>query len=246
MMIFNKEVDFGFCRCVSILSLFIFAFSTKLVVGLQIRNQISSDVFTKAGDMTYSGIMRSRRSTVTSHRVCRKWNIHEECIKLTGLNFSQRLLDRLALNGDLKAMAEILNRKFNNIPSSSPFLKTDYLDNKQITFQDWLGWVQKDGFLCRTSNDCKWLDSQITCLDTDSIELDYGEAVFTTREVKSEWFGNKNKIRGACICAEGFVFDNETLNCFDHYGTLIQIIMGCSIVGIAFFVIILIKFTWFT
>lgn len=41
-------------------------------------------------------------------------------------------------------------------------------------FNDWNRWREIDGFLCRDSNDCNWIDSRLYCQD---YELDFEPSV---------------------------------------------------------------------
>lgn len=41
-------------------------------------------------------------------------------------------------------------------------------------FNDWNRWRAQDGFLCRDSNDCQWIDRNLYCQD---YELDFTPSV---------------------------------------------------------------------
>ena len=45
---------------------------------------------------------------------------------------------------------------------------------KSYKFDDWNDWREADGFLCRSSNDCKWIDNNLNCED---YELDFSPLV---------------------------------------------------------------------
>ena len=68
-------------------------------------------------------------------------------------------------------------------------------------FEDWNTWRMKDGMLCRTTNDCSWLDKDLFC----------------QRIVRAEaWFGgNYSNIFGRCECREGMEWDTDELECLE-------------------------------
>ena len=86
------------------------------------------------------------------------------------------------------------------------------------------------GFLCRYSSDCSWLD--------DKLECDLGVEVTPN----STWFGgDAASIRGECQCQEGLWWDEDELECFVeeeevHPGWgmlyLVLIVVGISACGI--------------
>ena len=42
------------------------------------------------------------------------------------------------------------------------------------SFDDWNSWREVDGFMCRDSEDCRWIDSSLYCQD---YELDFQPSV---------------------------------------------------------------------
>ena len=73
-------------------------------------------------------------------------------------------------------------------------------------FDDWNGWRMKDGMLCRTTNDCSWLDENLLCQNfTLSIERS---------NISQAWFGeNASIIEGKCKCGGELVWYYDDLEC---------------------------------
>lgn len=70
-------------------------------------------------------------------------------------------------------------------------------------FNDWNDWREADGFLCRSNNDCKWVDDNLNCED---YELDFNPA--------AGWFGGDTvSIRGECTCEQGLRWNEDQLSC---------------------------------
>lgn len=70
-------------------------------------------------------------------------------------------------------------------------------------FDDWNDWREADGFLCRSNDDCQWLDQNLNCED---YELDFSPA--------RGWFGGDTvSIRGECTCEQGFAWNERELRC---------------------------------
>ena len=60
-----------------------------------------------------------------------------------------------------------------------------------------------DGLLCRTSQDCRWLDPNLQCQDYD---IDFS--------VSRAWLGGSfADIVGECECGAGKVWEDSTLKC---------------------------------
>ena len=232
-------------KCVVGFSVLMVGSYTNAVEGLPKVNEVSSDHPT---ENAYVGFMRSKRSTAINKRVCTSWGdcqqwekCKKKCVGLTALQITNSHLYQLALKEHKNLSSfnvENLRRKFDNIPSRSPFLM-NYADS----FTEWLNSMQQDGFLCRTSQDCSWVDSQIMCHDYEVSYAENGNA-FTTLPVTAEWFGKKDEIRGACMCSDGFRFNSETLTCYDYDGPTRKIILGCTVGGIVVFVLIVVICTW--
>ena len=72
-------------------------------------------------------------------------------------------------------------------------------------FDSWDNWREADGMLCRTSNDCKWIDQSMRCEDWE----------VRRTEFSSGWFGGgfTVAIRGECACPEGTFFDDDDMDC---------------------------------
>jgi len=70
-------------------------------------------------------------------------------------------------------------------------------------FNDWNSWREADGFLCRSNDDCRWVDQNLNCED---YELDFSPA--------RGWFGGDTvSIRGECTCEEGYTWNENQLSC---------------------------------
>ena len=54
---------------------------------------------------------------------------------------------------------ELLKVKFDQQKKSS----TSY------TFEEWNNWRKSDGFMCRTSDDCNWIHSELYCLNANTL-----------------------------------------------------------------------------
>merc|ERR1712111_64175 len=70
-------------------------------------------------------------------------------------------------------------------------------------FKDWNNWREVDGFLCRTTSDCSWIDPRLYCQDY--------ELMFTPN---AAWFGGDfASIKGECSCPDEMFWDNDDLRC---------------------------------
>ena len=70
-------------------------------------------------------------------------------------------------------------------------------------FDQWNSWRMQDGLLCRSNNDCGWLDDDLQCQD---YEFDFS--------VSRGWFGGRYAdIVGECECRDGLVWDDSELSC---------------------------------
>jgi len=72
-------------------------------------------------------------------------------------------------------------------------------------FNDWDDWREADGMLCRTSDDCRWVDRSMRCEDWEIRRTGFS----------SGWFGGVPTlaIRGECACPEGTFFDDDDMDC---------------------------------
>ena len=84
-------------------------------------------------------------------------------------------------------------------------------------FDDWNRWRQEDGLLCRSNNDCQWLDPHLEC---DDYKLDWS--------VASDWFsGDTGAIVGTCDCVAGLWWSDDHIQCM--VSRLVIISMLCYI-----------------
>ena len=61
----------------------------------------------------------------------------------------------------------------------------------------------EDGLLCRSDQDCMWLDERLRCTD---YKMDWS--------VASDWFnGDTASIVGSCDCLEGFWYEESQISC---------------------------------
>ena len=53
-------------------------------------------------------------------------------------------------------------------------------------FDDWNDWREADGFLCRSDNDCEWIDDNLSCED---YELDFSPSVslIIVYQINRDW-----------------------------------------------------------
>ena len=69
-------------------------------------------------------------------------------------------------------------------------------------------WRMEDGLLCRSDQDCMWLDERLRCTD---YKMDWS--------VARDWFnGDTASIVGSCDCLEGFTYEEDQISCIvsDH------------------------------
>ena len=74
-------------------------------------------------------------------------------------------------------------------------------------WEEYNSWREKDGFLCRNSSDCNWVDPKFKCRDYE-LRL----AVTPSKA----WFGGNNaylEIVGSCDCPDGMFFDDDEMEC---------------------------------
>jgi len=70
-------------------------------------------------------------------------------------------------------------------------------------YREWNNWREVDGFMCRNSQDCNWIDPRLYCQD---YELDFSP----TRA----WFGGDfAAIIGECACPHGMRWDDWDMKC---------------------------------
>merc|ERR1712080_598854 len=76
-------------------------------------------------------------------------------------------------------------------------------------FHDWDDWREVDGMLCRTSNDCNWINPQLYCQD-------YEVKFNTFGAINQNWFGGRDqllRIVGECACPPGTFLDDDNFRC---------------------------------
>ena len=106
-------------------------------------------------------------------------------------------------------------------------------------FNDWNKWREADGFMCRSTNDCSWIDPRLYCQD---YELDFSPM--------RGWFGGDYlSIVGECSCPDNLIWSDNDMKCREvsafgaiaiGAGAIIGIIMAaivgcCCCVGACFF-----------
>ena len=78
-----------------------------------------------------------------------------------------------------------------------------YWSHAGYGFGSWNRWRMEDGMLCRTSNDCQWLDSKLEC---DSYKFGWN--------IDKDWFdGDWESVVGTCDCIEGRRWSNDQVQC---------------------------------
>jgi len=71
-------------------------------------------------------------------------------------------------------------------------------------FDDWNDWQEADGFLCRKTDDCTWLDDNLECQDFE----------VKITPVNKLWFGGDLvSIVGECACSDEWFWDVDDLEC---------------------------------
>ena len=74
----------------------------------------------------------------------------------------------------------------------------------------------RDGMLCRTTEDCSWMDRNLLCQD---YELDISPS--------RAWFGGDlASIRGKCQCRDGMDWDNYELQCQPSWSVGMIVLYG--------------------
>jgi len=92
-------------------------------------------------------------------------------------------------------------------------------------FNQWNRDREIDGFMCRKTDDCSWMDRQLYCQD---YELDFSPS--------RAWFGGDfASIIGECACPHGMYFDQREMYCRQNFmGSTfgIGMIVICVLVGL--------------
>jgi len=97
-----------------------------------------------------------------------------------------------------------------------------YGGGSRYGWNDYNRWREVDGFMCRDSNDCNWIDRQLYCQDY--------ELEFTPN---AGWFGGDwARIVGECACPRGMVFNEREMQCQTAAFGSIGYIIGVVFVGI--------------
>jgi len=88
--------------------------------------------------------------------------------------------------------------------------KLKFKNGADIDFDEWDGWRQESGLLCRNTTDCNWLDVDLRC---DNYEASVRASI--VQALTGNWFGDKNLIVGECQCQrESQVWNEDELECF--------------------------------
>ena len=76
-------------------------------------------------------------------------------------------------------------------------------------FDDWDDWREADGMLCRSNDDCTWVDQRMQCEDWEIRTTSYNPL----------WFGGSAIIAGECACPQGMRFNDNNMSCdFFYFG----------------------------
>merc|ERR1712008_470291 len=86
--------------------------------------------------------------------------------------------------------------------AAAKFAKRDF-DDPNIDFNTWNRWRETDRFLCRTDNDCNWMDENLECQQVE----EFGWTV------SADYRFNDQEPTGECGCKDGFVWDIEKREC---------------------------------
>jgi len=96
--------------------------------------------------------------------------------------------------------------------------------------RDYNRWREQDGMLCRSTQDCTWMDPNLLCQD---YEMDFS--------MSRAWFGGDfMSIIGECECSRGMTWDNWELRCENLFlgigiaGILILLAIGLCCCGGAY------------
>jgi len=106
-----------------------------------------------------------------------------------------------------KLKEKFSNRKWGGGSSSTHITiggsSSSSIRRPRYQFNDWNNWREADGFLCRSNDDCKWVDNNLNCED---YEFDFTPA--------AGWFGGDTvTIRGECNCEPGYIWNENQLSC---------------------------------
>ena len=110
------------------------------------------------------------------------------------------------LNRWVKALFDINTARSHDLPLSQVKKATKAFkkwSHSGWEFDDWNSWRMRDGMMCRTANDCTWLDSSLLCQD---YEIDVS--------ISQAWFGGDLvSIKGKCQCGGEMEWDDYELQC---------------------------------
>jgi len=90
--------------------------------------------------------------------------------------------------------------------SQDEILRTKFAEWKGVSwsYEEWDEWRRQDGLLCRTDQDCQWLDGNIECEIYD--ELGWNQT--------SDWFsGQEGTVRGDCECKYSHTYQVQEFSC---------------------------------
>lgn len=114
--------------------------------------------------------------------------------------------------------------------------------NNGWSFNDWNRWREADGFLCRRTEDCNWIDRRMFCQDYElnftpsvsrAISFENYDIHFHCHFFQNLWFGGDvASIVGECSCPDGMFWDNDDLTCKPSFSIGMGAIIGIIIAGI--------------
>jgi len=79
---------------------------------------------------------------------------------------------------------------------------TFYYNGHYYNFDSWDRFAKVDGWICRSDEDCEWIDQYLGCDDR----------YFKNYRVQGDWPW-KNELKGRCTCQNGYLFDPEKGSC---------------------------------
>ena len=137
-----------------------------------------------------------------SEQVCEPLNYVPLCIEYFGI------VCHLGIGSKLKKAAVIGAVAYGSYQIgklSAGYSSWTWGQQNGYQFSDWNRWREADGFLCRNTSDCSWIDRRLYCQDN--------ELTFTP---SSDWFGGGASIVGECSCPEGMYYDDDDMECEDY------------------------------
>ena len=81
--------------------------------------------------------------------------------------------DQDFFNQYINTKSEIVIGSSNYTNYQMELLKVKFDQQKKssasYTFEEWNNWRKSDGFMCRTSDDCNWIHSELYCLNANTL-----------------------------------------------------------------------------